>query len=406
MEEAERVATALGFPLAVKAQVLTGGRGKAGGVRLVGDAAELREAAAAILSLTIKDKPVRALLLEQGAHVLRELYLAVTLDRRAKRPLLIFSTRGGMDIEALAAAEPAALLRSHLDPLAGLGAEQSEQVLAAADLGTEVLEAQLSDLLARLWTLYRERDATLVEVNPLALVDAEDGPRLVALDAKVTIDDNALYRQPELAAMRPDEDERERAAREAGVTYLTLDGDVGVLGNGAGLVMSTLDLIGAAGGRAADFCDVGGGARAERIAAALEIVVSDARVRALLINIFGGITRGDEVARGVLAWRQQAGVDLPLVVRLDGNNAEEGRRILQAAGIAGLRSTENALEAVELAVAAAPRAVSGARHAVGSLTWPSSSTPAAASWCRASPAARAASTPGACWPPAPGWWPA
>ena len=154
----------------------------------------------------------------------------------------------------------------------------------------------------RLWALYRERDASLVEVNPLAVVD--DPVRLVALDAKVTIDDNALYRQPDLAAQRPDEDDRERAAREAGVTYLTLDGDVGVLGNGAGLVMSTLDMIGAAGGAAADFCDVGGGARAERIAAALDIITSDDRVRALLVNIFGGITRGDEVARGVLAWRE------------------------------------------------------------------------------------------------------
>ncbi len=213
----------------------------------------------------------------------------------------------------------------------------------------------------------------------------------------MTIDDNALYRQPELAALRPDEDERERAAREAGVTYLTLDGDIGVLGNGAGLVMSTLDLIGAAGGRAADFCDVGGGARAERIAAALGIVASDARVRALLINIFGGITRGDEVARGVLAWRQQTGVDLPLVVRLDGINAEEGRLILQAAGVAGLRSTDNALGG---------RPPGGGGRPGRGLTWPSSSMRRAASWSRASPAARAASTPSACWPPAPGSWPA
>ena len=345
---------------------------------------------------------MRALLLEQGARVLRELYLAITLDRRAKRPLLIFSTRGGMDIEALAAAEPAALLRSHLDPLAGLGAEQSEQVLAAADLAAESLEAQLADLLTRLWTLYRERDATLVEVNPLALVAAEDGPRLVALDAKVTIDDNALYRQPELAAMRPDEDERERAAREAGVTYLTLDGDIGVLGNGAGLVMSTLDLIGAAGGRAADFCDVGGGARAERIAAAL----GGRRLRTLACGPCWSTSSAASRAAtrspaGCSAWRQQAGVNLPLVVRLDGNNAEEGRRILQAAGIAGLRSTENALEAVELAVRRAARgegAVSDDGHPRRRRR--------AASWCRASPAARAASTPSACWPPAPGWWPA
>jgi succinyl-CoA synthetase beta subunit len=369
VEEAEGAAAELGFPLAVKAQVLTGGRGKAGGVRVVGGPQELREAAGAILSLTIKDKPVRALLLEPGAHVLRELYLAITLDRRAKRPLLIFSTRGGMDIGTLAAEEPQALVRLHIDPLAGLDTERVGAVVTAAALGDEALDAQLADVLACLWVLYRERDATLVEVNPLALVaggEAEAGggatpgrpqaPRLVALDAKVTIDESALYRQPELAAMRPDEDERERAARTAGVTYLTLDGDIGVLGNGAGLVMSTLDLIGAAGGAAADFCDVGGGARAERIAAALDIISSDGRVRALLINIFGGITRGDEAARGVLAWRERTTVGLPLVVRLDGNNAEEGRRILAAAALDGMRATGSALEAVELVVAAARQA--------------------------------------------------
>jgi len=361
VEEAERLAPQLGFPLAVKAQVLAGGRGKAGGVRVVSDAAALRQAAAAILSLTIKDKPVRALLLEQGARVVRELYLAVTLDRGAKRPLLIFSTRGGMDIEAVAAQEPGALLRRHIDPLAGLGVDQVAAALAAARLGEETLDAQLADLLARLWALYRDRDATLLEVNPLAVVAGQDGQRLVALDAKVTIDDNALYRQPELAALRPDEDERERRAREAGVTYLTLDGDIGVLGNGAGLVMSTLDLIGAAGGRAADFCDVGGGARAERIAAALDVITSDARLRALLINIFGGITRGDEVARGVLAWRERATARLPLVVRLDGSNAREGRRIFAAAALEGMSATQDALEAVELVVAAAhPAAGPGA----------------------------------------------
>ena len=189
-------------------------------------------------------------------------------------------------------------------------------------------------MVRRLWALYRERDASLLEINPLAVVD--DPVRLVALDAKVTIDDNALYRQEDLAAQRPDEDARERAAREAGVTYLTLDGNVGVLGNGAGLVMSTLDMIGAAGGAAADFCDIGGGARAERIAAALDIITGDDRMQALLINIFGGITRGDEVARGVLAWRANTSIDLPLVVRLDGNNAADGLRLLAEAGLDGL----------------------------------------------------------------------
>ena len=243
---------------------------------------------------------MRAVLLEQGASVLRELYLAITLDRHAKSPLVIFSRRGGVDIEQVAAEEPGALLRLHLDASSVDCDEQCRAVVRAAGLGHPELDGQLADVVRRLWALYRDRDASLVEVNPLAVVD--DPVRIVALDAKVTIDDNALYRQPDLAAQRPDEDERERAAREAGVTYLSLDGNVGVLGNGAGLVMSTLDMIGAAGGTAADFCDIGGGARAERIAAALDIITSDDRVQALLVNIFGGITRGDEVARGVLAW--------------------------------------------------------------------------------------------------------
>jgi succinyl-CoA synthetase beta subunit len=349
--EAERAAAELGFPLAVKAQVLSGGRGKAGGVRLVRRPDELGEAVAAILGLTIKGKPVRAVLLEQGATVLRELYLAITLDRHAKSPLLIFSTRGGVDIEQVAKDEPGALLRLRMDASSAECGEQCREAVRAAALGDAQLDEQLASMVGRLWALYRDRDASLVEVNPLALVDGP--PRLVALDAKVTIDDNALYRQPDLAAERPDEDDRERAAREAGVTYLTLDGDVGVLGNGAGLVMSTLDMIGAAGGAAADFCDVGGGARAERIAAALDIITSDDRVRALLVNIFGGITRGDEAARGVLAWCEATDVGLPLVVRLDGNNADDGLKLLAAAGINGLVVTQGAQEAVASAVAAA-----------------------------------------------------
>ncbi len=350
-QQAERAAAELGYPLAVKAQVLTGGRGKAGGVRIVRRAEQLGEMVATILDLTIKGKRVRTVLLEKGASVLRELYLAITLDRHAKAPLLIFSTRGGVDIEQVANDSPDALLRLRLDAASADCDEQCLAVVRAAALGDAKLDEQLSDLVRRLWALYRDRDASLVEVNPLAVID--DPVRIVALDAKVTIDDNALYRQPDLAAQRPDEDDRERAAREAGVTYLTLDGDVGVLGNGAGLVMSTLDMIGAAGGAAADFCDVGGGARAERIAAALDIITSDDRVRALLVNIFGGITRGDEVARGVLAWCDGSTVELPLVVRLDGNNADDGLRLLAATGPGGLTVTQSAQEAVEAVVAAA-----------------------------------------------------
>ena len=352
-EEAERAAGELGYPLAVKAQVLAGGRGKAGGVRVVRSREELDETVETILDLTIKGKPVRAVLLEKGAAVLREMYLAITLDRHAKSPLLIFSTRGGVDIEQVAGDDPAALLRVPLTAASQTCDDACRRVLEAAALGDLGLDEELADVVRRLWALYRDRDALLVEVNPLAVVD--DPVRLVALDAKVTIDDNALYRQPDLAAQRPDEDDRERAAREAGVTYLTLDGNVGVLGNGAGLVMSTLDMIAAAGGTAADFCDIGGGARAERIAAALDIITSDNRVRALLVNVFGGITRGDEVARGVLAWCANTSVDLPLVVRLDGNNAADGLQLLAGAGIDGLTVTQSAQEAVEAVVAAAAR---------------------------------------------------
>jgi succinyl-CoA synthetase beta subunit len=349
--EAERAAGELGFPLAVKAQVLTGGRGKAGGVRVVHSREELGEAVETILGLTIKGKPVRSVLLEQGAAVLRELYLAITLDRHAKSPLLIFSTRGGMDIEQVANDDPAALLRLPLYAASETCDDACRGVVAAAGLSDLGLDEALTDMVRRLWALYRSRDASLLEINPLAVVG--DPVRLVALDAKVTIDDSALYRQPDLAALRPDEDAREQAAREAGVTYLTLDGNVGVLGNGAGLVMSTLDMIGAAGGAAADFCDIGGGARAERIAAALDIITGDERMRALLINIFGGITRGDEVARGVLAWAATTSSGLPLVVRLDGNNAAEGLGLLAAAGLDGLVVTQSAQEAVEAVVAAA-----------------------------------------------------
>ena len=320
-------------------------------MRVVRSSEELGEAVETILGLTIKGKPVSAVLLEEGAAVQRELYLAITLDRHAKSPLLIFSTRGGMDIEQVATDDPAALLRLPLQAASETCDDACRRVVAAAGLSDPGLDEALADLVRRLWALYRERDASLLEINPLAVVD--DPARLVALDAKVTIDDSALYRQPDLAALRPDEDARERAAREAGVTYLTLDGNVGVLGNGAGLVMSTLDMIGAAGGAAADFCDIGGGARAERIAAALDIITGDERMRALLINIFGGITRGDEVARGVLAWTATTSSGLPLVVRLDGNNAAEGLELLAAAGLDGLVVTQSAQEAVEAVVAAA-----------------------------------------------------
>lgn len=356
-EEAERAAAELGFPVAIKAQVLSGGRGKAGGVRVVRRPEEVAPTAADILALTINGRPVRALLVERGVRVVRELYAAITLDRAARRPLLMLSTAGGMDIERAAREAPESMIRTHVHPLRGLDSAQLDRLAAFCAVADDGVRQWAVDVLQCMWQLYRECDATLVEVNPLAVI-AGDGSqasasRVVALDAKVSVDDNALFRQPDLAAMRPEEDPAERAAREAGIAYVTLTGDVGVLGNGAGLVMSTLDLLATAGGRGANFCDVGGGARAERVAAALNIICADARVRAVLVNIFGGITRGDEVARGVLEWYRTAvetGRHLPIVVRLDGSNAAEGRALLSGARIADLVAVETALEAAERVV--------------------------------------------------------
>jgi len=342
VDEACAAATTLGFPVVVKAQVLTGGRGKAGGVRTAGSPGELAAVARHILDLTIRGFAVDALLVEAALAIRHELYLAVTLDRRRRRPLLLVSADGGMDIEQVAREHPGSLFKAPLDPLLEPsqavhdGAWEALSGAAAAARLDGRLRDDLVDLATAVYRLYRDHDATLIELNPLAVVDGDggdggDGARLMALDAKVTVDDNALFRQPDLAAWRTGEDERERRAREAGVTYVTLDGDVGVIGNGAGLVMSTLDLIAAAGGRAANFCDIGGGARADQIAAALQIVTADERVRGLLVNVFGGITRGDEVARGLLAGlRRLPDRPLPMVVRLDGNNAAAGRALLAA----------------------------------------------------------------------------
>jgi succinyl-CoA synthetase beta subunit len=379
--EAREVAREIGLPLVVKAQVLGGGRGKAGGVRMAADEMQLVAAARDILEMTIQDRPVAALLVEEAVAIERELYLAVTLDRHLRCPVLLFSVRGGVDIEEVARAEPQALLSAPIDPLTGVGDDQVELVVSAATAGMEggvaqalgagvggakapgasvddaqALGASLGDVVRRVWELYRSKDATLVEINPLVVCA---GSRVLALDAKVSLDDNAEYRHPEMEERRGAQDERERRAAEAGVKYVSLDGDVGVLGNGAGLVMSTLDLIAGAGGRPANFCDVGGGAQAQQVAAALAVILSDARVRAVLVNIFGGLTRGDEVARGLLDALAAAGATLPVVVRLDGNQAEQGRALIAAAELANVVAAADADEAVERVVAAVNGGVAG-----------------------------------------------
>lgn len=346
-----QAAADLGLPVVVKAQALTGGRGKAGGVRRADSIEEVRTDAAEIMAMTIRGKPVVGVLLEEAVERERELYLALAVDRAARRPLLLFSTRGGVDIEAVARDDARAVLRVSVDPLAGLTAAQAADVAAWAGLQGD-LATQLAALLDAVWSVFHGHDATLVEINPLGVV----GGRLMALDAKVTLDDNAAFRHPEWAAYASHDDDRERAARAAGIHYIPLDGSVGVLGNGAGMVMSTLDLIAEAGGRPADFLDVGGGAREERIAAALDLILADAGVRALCVTIFGGITRCDEVARAlvnVLSAKGPAVAGLPVVVRLDGNGAAEGRGIIEAAALPGVQAAASVWQAVRQAVAAA-----------------------------------------------------
>ena len=352
--EAREVAREIGLPLVVKAQVLSGGRGKAGGVRMAADEMQLVAAARDILEMTIQGRPVTGLLVEEAVAIERELYLAVTLDRHLRRPVLLFSVRGGMDIEEVTREEPQALLSAPIDPLTGVGDDQVAVIVGAATAGMQAGDAQalgtsLTEVIRRVWELYRSKDATLVEINPLVVCA---GSRVLALDAKVSLDDNALYRHPELDEWRGAQDARERRAAEAGVKYVSLDGDVGVLGNGAGLVMSTLDLIAGAGGRPANFCDVGGGAQAQQVAAALTVILSDSRVRAVLVNIFGGLTRGDEVARGLLDALTASGATLPVVVRLDGTQAEQGRALIAAAELANVVAAADADEAVERVVAA------------------------------------------------------
>ena len=346
-DAAAEAARELGLPVAVKAQVRTGGRGKAGGVRVCRTLDEVTAAAAEILRMTIRGRPVEAVLVEQGVAIAHEAYLAFVLSRHHRGPLLVFAAEGGVDVEELARTRPEAVLRLPVDPLLGLCEYQARDVAAAAVAAAAqrapdgavpggdaaATAKRVAAVVKALWRVYRDSDATLVEVNPLVVTQTGD---VVCLDAKVTVDDNALWRHPDLAPLGPAPDEREKRAREAGLSYITLDGDIGVIGNGAGLVMSTLDQLAAAGGRAANFCDVGGGASAASVALALELILSGGGVRALAVNIFGGITRGDQVARGLIqALRETpAAAGVPAFVRLEGTAAEEGRALLAEARLA------------------------------------------------------------------------
>jgi succinyl-CoA synthetase beta subunit len=348
VDEARAAAAELAGPVVVKAQVLTGGRGKAGGVKLAADPDEAARHAEAILGLDIRGHVTRRLWIERQASIAREYYFSIAFDRGEKRPLFMLSTMGGMDIEAVAVDHPEALARLHLDPAIGLRPFFVNRLLFAAGIPKEERKA-VAAIVEGCYRLYVGADAMLVEVNPLAVT--ADGA-VVAADAKITVDDNALYRHPEIAAMRDVSaaDPQEQMARERDVTYVKLDGEIGILGNGAGLVMSTLDVVDQVGGSPANFLDVGGGAQADQIVDALEVILSDPKVKAILFNIFGGITRGDEVARGILTALDRLEIPVPIVVRLDGTNDVEGRELLASSSAENLHVERTMLDAARRAV--------------------------------------------------------
>jgi succinyl-CoA synthetase beta subunit len=347
--EARAAAEELGGSVVVKAQVLTGGRGKAGGIKLAVTPDEAEARADDILGLDIRGHVVRRLWIERASDIAREYYLSITFDRGEKKPLLMFTTEGGVDIEEVAETKPEALVRLHVDPHEGFQPWQARRLVYGAGVADAGEQRQIADIVGRLYTAFVECDAMLCEVNPL-IVTPEGEVR--ALDSKFTVDDNALFRHADIAGMRDPESypPEERAAREKGVTYVKLDGEVGILGNGAGLVMSTLDVIALVGGRPANFCDLGGGGDAEGVVDALEVITADPQVKSILFNIFGGITRCDEVARGILAALEQMTIAQPIVVRLDGTNAEKGRRLLAEAAPASLYPEPTMLDAARRAV--------------------------------------------------------
>jgi len=347
-EEAEAAARAIGTTVAVKAQVHAGGRGKAGGIKIAKTPNEARDHASSILHMQIKGMRVRKVYVERAASVAKELYLGITLDRDRHRPVVMLSTVGGVDIEEVASSTPEKIARGWPDPLIGLLPFEARALCFAAAVPAEQRNA-VADVAQRLYQVYAGNDAMLVEINPLFV--QTDGS-VLAGDAKLDVDDNALFRQPELRDWKeisPDEEVEERA-RALGFSYVQLDGDVGIIGNGAGLVMGTLDAVRNAGGHAANFLDVGGGAKESVVRSALEIVLANNKVKSVLINIFGGITRGDEVARGILSVLSTHPPHVPLVIRLSGTEAEAGRRLLEGAPLVS-RATmdEAAAEAVRLA---------------------------------------------------------
>ena len=358
VEDAVAAANEVGYPVVVKAQVLIGGRGKAGGVKLAADESEAREHATNILGMDIRGHTVRTLWIEHASDIASEYYASVLLDRSAKQPLVIFSVEGGVEIEQVAETHPDKLVRHHVDALAGLSREQALQIAKQGQADEDVVDG-VADALLALYEVWLAEDATLAEINPL-IVTPERQVR--ALDAKVSLDGNALYRHPDNQGLSDaeNEDPIERRAKEQGVQYVALDGDVGILGNGAGLVMSTLDVVAQAGGSPANFLDAGGGSDAAKVKQAVELILSNDRVKAVLFNIFGGITRCDEVAKGLIAAFEEIKPSVPFVVRLDGTNDVQGRELLQQAQLPNVHAAKTMNEAAEKVVALAAQARQGA----------------------------------------------
>lgn len=351
--EARNIAEELGGRVVIKSQVLVGGRGKAGGIRLAKTPHEAEEAATQILGMEIKGLPVRKVLVDEAANINSEIYLGITNDRLARKPVMMASAAGGVEIEEVARQTPEKIIRAHIDPLLGLRDYQTRDIAAGIDLPREHWR-MFGQIAMGLWRAYTDCDATLAEINPLVITGDN---RLLALDGKMLIDDNALFRHGDLAEMRDLDAEApsEIEARKYGLSFIKLDGNIGCMVNGAGLAMTSMDIIQLFGGAPANFLDIGGGAGAEKVAAALRIILADPSVKAVLFNIFGGITRCDEVARGILSAVADVKPRVPMVVRLVGTNAEEGRRILDEADLTGIRmvTAETLAEAAQKAVAIA-----------------------------------------------------
>ncbi|HEY1238687.1 MAG TPA: ADP-forming succinate--CoA ligase subunit beta [Solirubrobacterales bacterium] len=354
VEAAVAAAEEIGYPCVIKAQVQIGGRGKAGGIKVAENREEAEEHANAILGMDISGPrgegpfTVHQVWVEGASEIESEYYASVILDRSAKKLLAMLSTMGGMNVEEIAEKDPDALVRQHIEPHEGFGEAQATTLVSAAGVDEDA-RAKTAEMMVKLHDAFNESDATLIEVNPMVVTKNRD---VIALDSKVTIDNSALFRHDDLADLEEGfiEDPQERMAKAKGLTYVKLDGDIGILGNGAGLCMSTLDVVAQAGGDPANFLDAGGGSKAEAIIDALEVITSDEKVRAILFNIFGGITRGDEIAKGIIEAFGRIEIEVPLVVRLDGTNSEEGLGLLADADLPNLHVEKTMLGAAEKVV--------------------------------------------------------